>query len=52
MVAAVLLYRLLTFVLPILHRRRTYIFWRRNRSWRDSAPPLPAWVTAPSGAAP
>jgi len=50
-VAAVLLFRLLTFVLPIAIGAGTYLFWRRNRSWRDSAPPLPAWVTAPSGAA-
>jgi uncharacterized membrane protein YbhN (UPF0104 family) len=51
-VAAVLLFRGLTFVLPILIGAGTYVFWRRNRSWRDSAPPLPAWVTAPSSAAP
>jgi uncharacterized protein (TIRG00374 family) len=49
-VAAVLLFRILTFVLPILIGAGTYVFWRRNRSWRDAAPPLPAWVTA-SGAA-
>jgi uncharacterized membrane protein YbhN (UPF0104 family) len=47
-VAAVLFFRVLTFVLPILVGAGTYVFWRRNRSWRDSAPPLPAWVTAPS----
>jgi uncharacterized protein (TIRG00374 family) len=51
-VASVLLFRALTFVLPIVIGAGTYIFWRRNRSWRDSAPPLPAWVTAPSSAAP
>jgi putative heme transporter len=39
-VAAVLLYRLLTYVLPIVIGAGTYIYWRRNRSWRDSAPPL------------
>jgi uncharacterized membrane protein YbhN (UPF0104 family) len=39
-VAAVLLYRLLTYVLPIGVGAGTYIYWRRNRSWRDSAPPL------------
>jgi uncharacterized protein (TIRG00374 family) len=44
-VAAVLLYRVLTFVLPIFVGAGTYVFWRRNRSWRDSAPPLPPWVT-------
>jgi uncharacterized protein (TIRG00374 family) len=39
-VAAVLLHRLLTFVLPIGIGGITYLYWRRNRSWRDSAPPL------------
>jgi uncharacterized protein (TIRG00374 family) len=39
-VAAVLMFRLLTYVLPILIGGLTYIYWRRNRSWRDSAPPL------------
>jgi uncharacterized protein (TIRG00374 family) len=39
-VAAVLLHRLLTFVLPIAIGGLTYLYWRRNRSWRDSAPPL------------
>jgi uncharacterized protein (TIRG00374 family) len=39
-VAAVLLFRLLTYVLPIVVGAGTYIYWRRNRSWRDSAPPL------------
>ena len=39
-VAAVLVFRLLTFVLPIPFGVATYVFWRRNRSWRDSAPPL------------
>jgi uncharacterized protein (TIRG00374 family) len=40
-VAAVLIFRLLTYVLPILLGAFTYLFWRRNRSWRDSAPPMP-----------
>jgi uncharacterized membrane protein YbhN (UPF0104 family) len=39
-VAAVLVYRLLTYVLPIVIGVGTYVFWRRNRSWRDSAPPM------------
>jgi undecaprenyl-diphosphatase len=39
-VAAVLLFRVLTYVLPIGLGVGTYVFWRRNRSWRDSAPPL------------
>ncbi len=42
-VAAVLLFRLLTYVLPILLGTVTYVVWRRRRSWRtESAPPLPA----------
>ena len=48
-VAAVLLFRLLTYVLPIALGLGTYIFWRRNRSWRDSAPPLP-WSLEPATA--
>jgi putative heme transporter len=47
-VAAVLLFRLLTYILPILVGALTYIYWRRNRSWRDSAPPLPVEFTAVS----
>ena len=39
-VAAVLMFRLLTYVLPILLGGCTYVIWRRKRSWRDSAPPL------------
>ena len=39
-VAAVLVFRLLTYVLPVPLGLATYVFWRRNRSWRDSAPPL------------
>jgi uncharacterized protein (TIRG00374 family) len=41
-VAAVLVFRLLTYVLPIPFGLVTYLFWRRNQSWRDSAPALPA----------
>jgi uncharacterized protein (TIRG00374 family) len=44
-VAAVLIYRLLTYVVPIVFGGITYMFWRRNRSWRDSAPPAPDWLT-------
>ncbi|MFD2089997.1 lysylphosphatidylglycerol synthase transmembrane domain-containing protein [Blastococcus deserti] len=39
--AAVLIFRALTFVLPIPIGLATYVFWRRNRSWRrepNSAP--------------
>ena len=38
-VAAVLIYRALTYLLPIPLGLAAYVFWRRNRSWRDSAPP-------------
>ncbi|HKY65814.1 MAG TPA: YbhN family protein [Acidimicrobiales bacterium] len=41
-VAAVLIFRLFTYVLPILLGAFTYLFWRQNRSWHDSAPPMPA----------
>jgi len=45
-VAAVLLFRLLTYVLPIFLGALTYVVWRRKRSWwTDSAPPLPAELT-------
>lgn len=45
-VAAVLLFRLLTYVLPILLGTVAYIVWRRRRSWwTDAAPPLPAELT-------
>ena len=39
--AAVLVFRALTFVLPIPIGLATYVFWRRNRTWRrepNSAP--------------
>jgi uncharacterized protein (TIRG00374 family) len=39
--AAVLVFRVLTFVLPIPIGLATYVFWQRNRSWRrepNSAP--------------
>jgi uncharacterized protein (TIRG00374 family) len=39
-VGAVLLFRVLTYVLPIPLGLGCYIFWRRNRSWIGSAPPL------------
>jgi uncharacterized protein (TIRG00374 family) len=51
-VGAVLLFRLLTYVVPIPFGLATYVFWRRNRSWRNSAPPLPPELSslATSGA--
>ena len=48
-VAAVLINRLLTYVVPIVFGGITYLFWRRNRSWRDSAPPAPDWLTPSLG---
>ena len=39
-VGAVLIFRGLTYLLPIPLGLATYLFWRRNSSWRDSAPPL------------
>jgi uncharacterized membrane protein YbhN (UPF0104 family) len=39
-VGSVLMFRLLTYVLPIVIGGCTYVIWQRNRSWRDSAPPL------------
>jgi uncharacterized membrane protein YbhN (UPF0104 family) len=45
-VAAVLLFRMLTYVLPILLGALTYVVWRRKRSWwSDAAPPLPPELT-------
>jgi len=41
-VGAVLVFRGLTYLLPIPLGLMTYLFWRRNSSWRDSAPPLAA----------
>jgi uncharacterized protein (TIRG00374 family) len=40
-VGAVLVFRLLTYVLPIPLGLITYVYWRHNKSWLDSAPPLP-----------
>jgi uncharacterized membrane protein YbhN (UPF0104 family) len=45
-VAAVLLFRALTYVLPILFGAFAYMYWRRNRSWRGAAPPLPPELSA------
>ena len=50
-VAAVLVFRILTYVLPIPFGLATYVFWRRNTSWHDSAPPLAgSSVPLPAGA--
>ena len=50
-VAAVLVFRALTYLLPIPFGLLTYLFWRRNTSWRKSAPP-PAPAPAPAGSSP
>jgi uncharacterized membrane protein YbhN (UPF0104 family) len=50
-VAAVLIFRLLTYVAPIVVGGLTYIYWRRSRAWRDSAPPMPADLAPATGAA-
>ena len=50
-VAAVLIFRGLTYLLPIPLGLLTYVFWRRNTSWRNSAPPLsPALAPEPAPA--
>jgi uncharacterized membrane protein YbhN (UPF0104 family) len=40
-VGAVLVYRMLTYVVPIGFGVVAYLFWKRNTSWLNSAPPLP-----------
>ncbi len=50
-VGAVLLFRVLTYVLPIPFGLATYVFWRRNTSWRGAAPPLPPDLEASMAAA-
>jgi uncharacterized membrane protein YbhN (UPF0104 family) len=47
-VAGVLIFRGLTYLLPIPLGLLTYLFWRRNTTWRDSAPPLSP-ALAPAG---
>ena len=51
-VAAVLVYRTLTYVVPIAFGIVTYLFWKRNTSWLNTAPPLdPALASPPPIAA-
>ena len=48
-VAAVLVFRLLTYVAPIFFGLITYLYWRRNTSWLNTAPPLdPALTPVPA----
>ncbi len=48
--AAVLIYRALTYVLPIPLGLLTYIFWRRNRSWRREPNGAPRTHLVPEAA--
>lgn len=41
-VAAVLLFRFITFFLPIPFGAASYVFWRRNKSWRKAATDMDA----------
>jgi uncharacterized membrane protein YbhN (UPF0104 family) len=48
--AAVLIFRALTFVLPIPLGVLTYVFWRRNRSWRREPGTAPRTALVPEHA--
>jgi uncharacterized membrane protein YbhN (UPF0104 family) len=48
--AAVLIFRALTFVLPIPVGLGTYVFWRRNRSWRRAPNAAPRTELVPESA--
>jgi uncharacterized protein (TIRG00374 family) len=45
-VAAVLVHRLLTYAVPVVLGFSTYLYWRGNTSWLDSAPPFDSPLTA------
>jgi uncharacterized membrane protein YbhN (UPF0104 family)/membrane-associated phospholipid phosphatase len=45
--AAVLIFRALTYVLPIPFGLLTYIFWRRNKSWRRAPGKAPRTALVP-----
>jgi uncharacterized protein (TIRG00374 family) len=49
-VAAVLVYRTLTYIVPIAFGIVTYLFWKRNTSWLDTAPPLDPALASPAPA--
>lgn len=51
-VAAVLTFRTLTYLLPAPFGLLTYLYWRRNSSWRDSAPPLGPSLAAAGSSTP
>jgi putative heme transporter len=44
-VVAVLAYRLLTYVVPIVVGFFAYVYWRNNNSWLNSAPPFDPRLT-------
>src|SRR3954451_19955110 len=48
--AGVLVFRLLTYVLPIPLGMLTYVFWRRNRSWRREPNTAPRTDLVPESA--
>ena len=48
--SAVLTFRALTYVLPIPIGLATYIFWRRNRSWRREPNAAPRTELVPESA--
>jgi uncharacterized protein (TIRG00374 family) len=48
--AAVLIFRALTYVLPIPIGLATYVFWRRNRSWRRAPNSAPRSALVPETA--
>jgi uncharacterized membrane protein YbhN (UPF0104 family) len=48
--AAVLIFRALTYVLPIPIGLATYVFWRRNRSWRREPNAAPRTELVPESA--
>jgi uncharacterized membrane protein YbhN (UPF0104 family) len=48
--AAVLVFRALTYVLPIPLGLATYVFWRRNRSWRREPNSAPRTALVPESA--
>lgn len=49
-VASVLIFRALTYLLPVPFGLVTYLYWRRNSSWRGSAPPLSPAMASGAGA--
>jgi uncharacterized membrane protein YbhN (UPF0104 family) len=48
--AAVLVFRALTYVLPIPYGLATYIFWRQNKSWRRAPNAAPRTALVPETA--